>query len=797
MSIAADSPLLEQAERALSESLPQVAIAKLQTFLAAPDLTPELRATASRKLAEALLRSRQLDDALATIQPLVNERDPVALALRADILGAAGRWAEALPIYRAVSAIPGAPLAARLGEAEAWYATGDPAKAIAVLDALVRAQPGQTSAQLRLASLCVENRQLERARAALAAAKPERPDDVKWKKYVEGRMLLLQEHPAPALALFEEILRDPRHLSENLLVGATIGIAEAHIAMNGYDAADRVLETFIWRNPDSSFLELVFQRLDDIYAHQDDPKESELQKWGLKQPARRAALARFYVARLQIREKKQEKAAVSLEVFVQSYPSHELLPQIHMMQAELFAQQRNFPEAVRALEAAARHARGDELRGEVELRTGLAHFQQGEFLLAANFFDNAARRSPRLRETALYDGALAALNQNNFDRFLELYRTLSAEFPESALRSQLILEEGLLQARTGNARASETLRLFLRHFPRHPRTAEAQLALAELAHAAGDAARASEFRTAANETAPSGEISDQTQFLAIFLADAQTPRRDEEVIKLALDFIRQRPKSPLVPEVRMKLGQVYFRGEDFANAETQFATLARENPDSPFAETALFLAGQSAIKSINPGAVDRALELFDQVAKREGPLKLFARQQQALVQSRIGKEAEAVTLYDLILGAQPPADRALHFAALAGKGDNLLALGRKDPAQLEAAIAVFDSLATLEDVPPLWRSQALYKKAKALEQLGRVSEALAAFYDVLDVAASDGREFLWFYKAGFEAARIFESQEQWKSAIGIYEKMARVEGPRAAEATQRAKQLRLEKFIWE
>jgi tetratricopeptide (TPR) repeat protein len=286
-------------------------------------------------------------------------------------------------------------------------------------------------------------------------------------------------------------------------------------------------------------------------------------------------------------------------------------------------------------------------------------------------------------------------------------------------------------------------------------------------------------------------------YLAIFLADAKPERKDEEVLQLGERFLRTHRESPLVPEVRMKLGQIYFHRDDFANAETQLGTLAHETPESPYAETALYLAGESAMRQINPAAVDRALTLFDEVVKRGGAFKLHARQQQAIIQSRLGKETEAVTLYDVILAADPPAEPELRFAALAGKGDNLLVLGRKDPAQTSAAIAAFEQLAAQPGVTPSWRNQALYKKAKALEQLRRTPEALTAYYEVLDRSAGSEREYFWYYKAGFDAARLFEQQSQWKSAIGIYEKMAKVDGPRSAEASARVKQLRLEKFLWE
>ena len=48
-------------------------------------------------------------------------------------------------------------------------------------------------------------------------------------------------------------------------------------------------------------------------------------------------------------------------------------------------------------------------------------------------------------------------------------------------RGDLLLEEGLTQAAQGNKKATETLQMFLREFPRHKRGAEAWVALAELA----------------------------------------------------------------------------------------------------------------------------------------------------------------------------------------------------------------------------------------------------------------------------------------------------------------------------
>lgn len=794
---AAEPPLLIEARKARAESIPQVAIQKLRILLAAKDLPADQRRVATSELAASLLAAGEGEEALWVIQPSAVNGDVDARLLQAEILAQAGRWSEALPIYQELAARPEAPAAARLGVAETLQALGQTAKAVEALENFVRGYPQHAGAALRLASLSVDLNEIPRAQKIIQTLVPRNPTDEKWKKYVEGRILLAQEQAAPALIIFEELLRDLNGVSEGLLFGVTLGMLEARATLNGYDVADRVLENFITHYPASAYLEAAFRRLDEVYEQEEHPAENELRKWAQKPPARRSALAQYYLARMYRRVQKPDKAVNSLENFVRNHADNPLLSAVHLMQADYFLEKNNFPSAVRALDAAMLHTKSEEERAQIELRTALVHYRQGESLLAANAFRRAAQWSEKLRQHATFDAGLAALRMGNYERFFEDYRALASQYPNSPLRSELVLEEGFAQARAADPRAGDTIELFLHHFPTHSRQNEARLALAELAYRDGDMAGAARYIQVASTTASSADTADQTAYLAIFLADAEAASIPTKVIALAEKFVRDFPRSPLLPEVRMKLGQIYFRTGDHANAETQFTLLAKENPTSPYAEAALFLAGQSAMKWIDPGAVDRALRFFDEVVKRDGPLKLYARQQQAIVQSKLGKENEAVVIYDAILSAQPPPDAELRAAALCGKGDNIALLGRKDSQQLEAAIAVYDFLAGLPDVTPTWRNQALYKKGKALEQLKRQPEALTAYYDVLEKSAAGDREFFWYYKAGFEAAHLFVEQENWKSAIGIYQKMARLEGPRAAEAKAKLSQLRLERFIWD
>ena len=796
---AAEPALRTEARQALAESIPQVAVQKLKTLLAKPGVPADERVAAQRELGAAFFAAGKNDDALAAVQALADSGDAAARLLRAQVLARMGRWEEARALFAELTAAADAPAAAQLGLVESRAALGQVAEAVAGLESFVREHPQNTAAALRLAGLLLESGEAKRARVVLDTVRDVSPADELWRKYLDGRLLLAERKFPPALALFQALLGEPG-LAENLRFGATLGASDATLQLSGADTADTVIEQFIARSPASQFLDAAFARLDQIYAQQARPSETVLKPWSREGSPRLLAPARFYIARMRLRAKNPDGAMKTLTGLVDDLPDSPLVPAARLMQADILLAKDDLTKddltrAVAAVEEAERRATDDAQRAEIEMRKALIHYRQQEWLLAANSFHRAAERSAKLRPNATFDAALAALALGNHDRFYADYQTLSAAAPESPLRSALLLEQGLAQARAADARAAETLDLFLHHFPQHPRQGEARLALAELAFAAQDSDEAARYLRVANEAAPAPDTAEHAAYLAIFLADGAQPPADDAVIERAKTFLTDHPRSPLLAEVRMKLGQLYVRAGDHSDAETQFTLLAQEQPAGPYAEAALFLAGQSAMRAINAGAVDRALALFDQVVKRDGPLKLYARQQQAIVQSKLGKESEAVVLYDAILTATPAPDAELRSAALCGKGDNLLILGRQDAKQLEAAIATFDQLATLPGVAPVWRNQALFKKGRALQSLARPDEALAAWYDVLDKTAPEGRDFFWYYKAGFDAADLFRTQEQWKSAAGIYEKMAKVPGPRAAEAKERATQLKLEKFL--
>ncbi len=798
------TPILS-AESALDSHLPTVAIEKLQEFLASnPSIDDATRQRAEMDLTHAILDSGDAAGALARLDFPSTDTERF---WKAEALSALDRWDDAEPLYGEVAedGPPDLRDAAAIGEAEALETLGRTREAINVLAVMEKRSPS-TLVQLRLAELSIEDQRIDAARKLVANAKPASLIEKNWAKYIEGRIYLAEDQAAPALEDFEELLNNPGGLTAELHAAATVGKCEAIIVLNGYEVADDVLENYITDYPDSPYLEDMFRRLSRIYAAESGPSDAQLEHWIQQQPAGRAALARYYLGRSLQNQDRQEKAIRAYTEFIQSYPRHPYAFDAWMQLGQLYLERSSIPTAISAFEGAMRSSNNAEERARGEIATGNAYFAQGEFLLAAETFHDAAPRSSDLWLEATYDSALAWANLGNYDRFLEDYNAL----PDNDEKHGLLFEEGLLQARSHDPRAPATLETFIRDYPDNRRVPEARLALAELVYADGDMDGAGNLLKAAYLTVdPSDPSRERDDYLAIFIADSAKDRKDDAVIRLGLQFLKDYPHSALRPQVRMKLGQVYFRLEDFANAQTQFENLAQESPNDPLADQALILAGQSAVRAMSTEGIKHALDLYDRVANGTGPLRLYARQEQAALEAQLGNNKDAIIFYDTILRSNP--DTQLRLAALCGKADCLIA-GEADAAAAAspapapsasptatgtdanaAAIALYDQIKDDPDATASWRDEALFKKGRCLARQGLADPALAAYYDVLNShsAASQKQQpdFFWFEKAGYAAAEMLEDKSQWSGAISILEKIAQAGGPRSAEARKHADQL--------
>jgi hypothetical protein len=202
------------------------------------------------------------------------------------------------------------------------------------------------------------------------------------------------------------------------------------------------------------------------------------------------------------------------------------------------------------------------------------------------------------------------------------------------------------------------------------------------------------------------------------------------------------------------------------------------------------------MSSMGARSLDRAIVLLDEVVRLNGDLKWAARNEEAVIERKLGKPQDALLLYDEVLkGDARPSEKR---EALCGKGDIFFEMGSSDPKNYRRAIEIYDQLASEKEEPIHWRNQALFKKGLCLEKESDRAGALATFYTVLenDTRPDRPRELFWYYKAGFNAARLLEDDSEWESAATIYQKLAAADGSRSEEARARLSRLRLEHFLW-
>ncbi|MEP7014204.1 MAG: tetratricopeptide repeat protein [Verrucomicrobiota bacterium] len=793
---AQDSAELAAARAPLAEGIPEVAIARAQALLSHKLSEQEWRA-AAETLAEARVAAKQPQEALKLLDDPRLRDSPSAKLWRAQALASLHRWKDALPLYEqaAASRDSSSRADALFGAAEMLRALGRNDDALQNYAALFRDAKWGVAAQLRGAETYLDKSDAADARRLLDKMQPKAASEKKTRHFLRGRVEMVLHRPDRAIPVFESLLKKPQGASHSVLMGALFSIADAHLQLRTPDTGDDVLEDFIERYPNDLDLARIFAKLDELYRAQRKPSRSELERW-IRDPAQpRRGLARWYLARLDLRAGHRDRA---LQIFAdlrrEGTKSSMLAPAL-LEYAKLEIEDRYFDDAIAILNDAQQLKPQPSMLDRIDLMAARANYLAKRFDVATATFEKIAHSSSPFAKLALFNASAGSLHLDDGSRFVADYDEFEKQGGGGDECAELRLEEGLAQGAKGEKKASQTLQGFVRDFPGNPRVSEAWVALAELAFHASpphlDEARRNLAR--AVEAKPTAAATEQSDYLMIWIEDS-TEGNDAKVVELSDRFLQKHPDSPFVRDVRMKLAETFYRRQDFPNAQTQFEIIAEQNPGSSLTEKALFFAAESAMSSMGANSLDRAIILFDRVVRSNGELKWAARNEQAMIERKLGKPQDALSLYEEVLkgNARPVEKRE----ALCGKGDIFFEMGGSE--NYRRAIEAYDQLASETGAPIHWRNQALFKKGLCLEKGTDSAGALATFYQVLESEArpDQHRELFWFYKAGFNAARLLEDTEKWESAAAIYQKLAAAGGSRTEEANARLNRLRLEHFLW-
>ncbi|MFN2541541.1 MAG: tetratricopeptide repeat protein [Chthoniobacterales bacterium] len=787
---------LADATNPLAQGVPEVAVVRLQSLLGQNLATEDWRAVAE-KLAEALVASKRPADALVLLGDARLRDSDAAKFWRAQALAGLQRWSDALALYDEIGANRGStfPLNAVFGAAEMLRALHRRAEALGRLSLLFSQKDWGATARLRAAELYIDNNDARSARRVLDELEPTSTAQRKERRLLRGRIELLVHRPDKAMDAFEALLRRAENASHAVVIGALCGIADAHLQMKTPEVGDDVLEDFIEGHPQDADLPLVFAKLDELYRAERKLSRSELERWARDPAQPRRALAQWYLARLDLRAGRHDRALESFAAMHRNENKSGALAPALLEYAQLKVADGDFETALAILNESQALQPEPAWRERINLLIGQIEYQAKRFDKAGAAFEQMAHSRSPWAQLALFNASIAWLQSGNYARFLADSDELAKHGGDEQARIQLRLEEGLVQAANGDAKAADSLQSFVRDFPQDARASEAWVALAELAfHSTPPRfAEARKDLAHAAESKPTPAAAERSDYLMIWIEDSENGN-DAKVIELAKRFLERYPTSASAFDVRMKLAEAFYRRQDFANAQTQFELLAQQTPAGSLTEKAFFFAAESAMSSMAAHSLDQAIMLLDRVVRSNGELKWAARNEQAVIERKLNKPQDALSLYDEVLKSDArPADKR---EAVCGKGDVLFELGGHE--NYRRAMEAYEQLAAEKEESSHWRNQALFKKALCLEKDGDRAGALATFYKVLETGSRPDRrrELFWYYKAGFNAARLLEEDSKWESAGAIYRTLAGAGGSRSDEAKARLDRLRLEHFLW-
>lgn len=770
---------VREAREALEHGFPQVALVKIEA--AVPDLGKSGSPAADCLLyARALLESNQPQAALEFLSRCEVDLGPEGIFWRAQAGAANGDWAGALDAYSRCAADTAFEFHREsiIGRARMMQNLDLIDEAIATLETAASwpASDARTTALHQFAGLLLDRNSTVRARDILAQATAATPGQKTRHDFLLARAAMLDGDTEQALGLLAPLVPlDPAMATESTLLHAT-----ALERAGRMSEAENLLEEFIAANPDAPGLKRVFVALDKAYAGAASASSSELRRWsGEPEPTLRRKLATYHLAAFESRNN-NPRAAMALLEKLSAEPGNNPLAEETQLELAALRLRLDLPEETLSLLPASGGPSGaDFLRGLALARTG-------RFAEAGSAFRLAAQ-NPTMAESALYNLALCGMLSN--PPVPDAAAPLESRFPKSPFLPVLKLQEAFRLARNGDPRAGDTLNT-LADSGATSVAAKARLALAEWKFQQLDREGAG---LELEKISTRSEMPRQAA-VRVFLADTGDPGSEEAAIEEARAFLQAHPDTEPEPGVRMKLGELLYRKGDFASARVELEALARKFPGGDNETPALFLAAKSAARIPSPKSAADAMLLFEEVASKPGPLAHRARLEQAAIQAAQGRPLEANAILDKVLASSPEPD--MKAAALIEKGKNLYSLGNSDPSAYKSAIAVWNQIA-LEAPDPTWRNQAMVRIGTAQEKSGDLNAALASYYEVFKPSANAPTEFFWFHKAGFAAAAILEARKDWPEAIRVYELMAATEGPRALEARNRIRQIRLENFIWD
>lgn len=821
-----EGPALEALRRAIDAQIFPVAELKANAFLTAfpkSASVPMVR----QWLAKAQHEQGRHTQALATLDPLLKEAPrkkagPEILHIAADSMTDLGRFADAERAYRDLLTLnPDYPRApeARLGLAWTLLNLGGEKaqEGEGILDVIARNPDAPDFAQT--ARILRARWQLRSGRTADAAqtltdllvSQPGRPARLEAHFWL-GEVLLASGDHAKALSHYEHVTQDTDPVQLDLLMNARLRRGECALAANDPTKALESFEKVLIEGSDETARLVAARKMIEAAGKAGVLRDtlSRLRRIADEDPSEHVAgPCLLAIAEAELASQQHDAAIATWNATAKRFPKTSWAASALSRAGETIASRGDPERGLAVLRAAAEQSPEPAQAAECRFRIAGILFRLGRFKDAHDEFLSITEKpeASKLHEMALFNAMLCLARQEKSEELVQLFRRFSSQFPESIFRETVVAEQGRLESELGKEEGARTKwQQILDAFPQTPRRHVILFEIAKSLMREGklqDAvARLQELIT----EYPDGTHIPEAQFL-VLVAQRQLGTHTLEASIAALkDLIQKYPNSPVAGDILFQIGEAYFTGEDFANAQTWFTRLARSVTRHELADDALYFAGLAALRRNDAGP---AIALFEEIARDhpKSPRLGEARVGQGHALRLQAKFEEALAVYGSVATISPPPPVEVLTMARIGEGDSHYRLAAEDPKRYARAIAIYDEVLSEESLfvaRPDLINEAGWKKGQTLEKAGRTVEALEAFTDIVygnltrkGAVAPAIPEYHWFGKAASDAARILEYGGDWAGALSVYRLAESMGGPDAMAWRTRRLKLQREHFLYD
>jgi TolA-binding protein len=804
---------LRVAEEMMKDGLGRDAAKRIQDWLQKNNSSPQ--PLAQVMLAEALLLDHRPAESLSSLPKtcppdlLVRQR-----LTRASALAEVGRSSDALLEWQeAKKEARNSEIKTqiRLGLAETWLHENNPTAAIRELVEILDdpKNPSQDLARLSLVKVLLSEGKSDEASDALEKISPKSPGPILAEAmYWKAKLLAVRGKADEARTLFEKVIEDRKSATRDLISQAWIAIGQIDRARDKpADAASAFEKALDCGGNPESYLTAAREYLASAKTAQSLPaaslrlrdsvrdRESDDEKRG------RYAPALLLLASSSLDSENFEATVADLDNLMKTYPSSPALPSAQLLLAEALVKQGQLTPAHEQLQSLLKR---EELNPEITYqgKAALADIllQEGKASEASTLWEEAALSAPKanLAEQAYFNATLAAARQPDPAKFGRLEELFTKKYPESSRRAALALERGRMLENKGDSPASRSALAEVSKLPGADSLKdEASLRRANSLLRTGDYPAAIAAFTEFEKSFPKSPLLPQALASGI---EARLRNKELTGAQSRAEFAKilaRFPDSSLAPSLAFQIGQTHYEEKNHGEALSSFREMAQRFAKDPLADDARYYAGLSALALGNP---DEAVKLFRSISETS-PLRMDARLAEIDASRTSGDYSEGLQIANSLLANKTPDQRAwveITKRRLACE----FAIGGTDRASLERAASTALGMIASPAADSADRNEAGYIRGKSLEQLGREEDALQAYLDVLyakQASPTSGPaqpEYLWFARAGAEAARLQEKRGDFRGALSIYRILEKAGGPSQLAFTRKIEDLRNRHFLW-